>query len=180
MVQILHAACAAGVAATFSSLLGGVLLSLDARSARSRAPDVRWGDFDGEIFQDFPPVIHGCFGGIKWGWKMVKTCHKLHLQELMLPQIYTFQVYWGCFLAAVCGAVTTIVPLKLQEVRRMSRVAGDLLGHCFAARLDPGNFGDIWFEASKCEPGKMHVQLRPETPVLHVFFFGYLDGLIIP
>eukprot|EP00435_Cladocopium_sp_Y103_P003729 s3729_g1.t1 len=57
VVQILHAACAAGVAATFSSLLGGVLLSL----------------------------------------------------ELMLPQIYTFQVYWGCFLAAVCGAVTTIV-----------------------------------------------------------------------
>lgn len=29
VVQILHAACAAGVAATFSSLLGGVLLSLD-------------------------------------------------------------------------------------------------------------------------------------------------------
>ncbi|CAK9033484.1 unnamed protein product, partial [Durusdinium trenchii] len=57
VVQILHAACAAGVAATFSSLLGGVLLSL----------------------------------------------------ELMLPQIYTFQVYWGCFLGAICGAVTVIL-----------------------------------------------------------------------
>ncbi|CAE7641064.1 ClC-a, partial [Symbiodinium sp. CCMP2456] len=27
--------------------------------------------------------------------------------ELMLPQIYTFQVYWGCFVAAFCGAVST-------------------------------------------------------------------------
>ncbi|CAE7387680.1 clh-3 [Symbiodinium sp. CCMP2592] len=54
-VHILHAACACGVAATFSSPLGGVLLSL----------------------------------------------------ELMLPQIYTFQVYWGCFVAAFCGAVST-------------------------------------------------------------------------
>ena len=33
------------------------------------------------------------------------------IKELMLPQIYTFQVYWGCFLGAVCGAVTTIVTL---------------------------------------------------------------------
>lgn len=31
VVQLLHAACATGVAATFSSLLGGVLLSLEAR-----------------------------------------------------------------------------------------------------------------------------------------------------
>lgn len=29
----------------------------------------------------------------------------------MLPQIYTFQVYWGCFLGAICGAVTVILPL---------------------------------------------------------------------
>ncbi|CAJ1342491.1 unnamed protein product [Effrenium voratum] len=57
VVQILHAACASGVAATFSSLLGGVLLSL----------------------------------------------------ELMLPQIYTFQVYWGCFFGAVFGSVTTML-----------------------------------------------------------------------
>lgn len=143
MVQILHAACAAGVAATFSSLLGGVLLSLDARdalgfaSSRCSMGRFRWGDFP-----RFSSDVLGVLGGSNRG-ENGKTCHKLHLQELMLPQIYTFQVYWGCFLAAVCGAVTTIVPLKLQEVRRMSRMAGDLLGHCFAAQLDPGIFGDI-------------------------------------
>ncbi|CAL1145472.1 unnamed protein product, partial [Cladocopium goreaui] len=109
VVQILHAACAAGVAATFSSLLGGVLLSLDARdalgfaSSRCSMGRFRWGDFP-----RFSSDVLGVLGGSNRG-ENGKTCHKLHLQELMLPQIYTFQVYWGCFLAAVCGAVTTIV-----------------------------------------------------------------------